>query len=187
MKAILPLLCSRLGLHKHPISGIATLFGMGVSLFTLNAIMIWLFIHSIGDVVVVGHWPDTSMPFISFQLSMLIQSFFCFDPFSGESFENYGDAILVNILLYARLFISFIFWGVAVKLLSSFLDEISSNHTLRKIFCVLAFLCVGLLSIPLALNATFNGEPCFRDAISSGVYKLNDLGMRLDQMRLLPH
>lgn len=117
---------------------------------------------------------------------MLIQSFFGFDPFAVESHGSYGSELWVDVLLWARLLFPFVVWGGAVKLLSSFSGEMSGSNGVRRAICVFAFLCVSLVSIPLALNASFNGMPCFRSAIASGAYKLNDLGMRLDQLRLLP-
>lgn len=186
MKTFSSSLSGRLGLRRNLFFGFVALFGRGVGIFALNALVIWLFIHGIGDVVVVGPWPETSVPFFYFQFAMLIQSFFGFDPFAVEGHGSYGSELWVDILLWARLFFPFVVWGGAVKLLSSFSGEMSGNNGVRRAICVFAFLCASLVSIPFALNASFNGMPCFRSAIASGAYKLNDLGMRLDQLRLLP-
>ena len=185
LKNIAKKLSRCLGLHQRPVRGLASIFGAGMAIFVLNAILILLFISFIGDVYVVGRGSEAAMQAFYFQFSMIIQSFFFFDPFA-DSDEAYDPTLWRDLFMFIRIFFAFFVWGVAAKLLSSFAVEASSRHSCRVVLCAMAFVCVSLASIPLSLHASGAGAPCFRNGIKRELYKLNGVGQRLDELRLLP-
>lgn len=174
-----------LGLHGNLVFVFFTLFRKGATIFLLNGILILSFISIIGNVFVVGKGPEPAMHAFYFQFSMIIQAFFFFDPFADSGGVHNAEAWR-DLFLFVRLLFAFILWGAAAKLLSNLAMNMSKNHYLRIGLHVMAFLSVSLASIPLSLNASAAGAPCFRNGIERGIYTLNDLGRGLDRLHLLP-
>lgn len=174
-----------LGLHGNIFFVFFSLFRTGVAIFLLNGILILSFISIIGNVFLVGKGPEAAMHAFYFQFLMIIQAFFFFDPFA-DSGGVYNAVVWRDLFLFVRLFFAFILWGAVAKLLSNLAVNRSKNRYLRVVLHVMAFLSVSLASIPLSLNASAAGAPCFRNGIERGIYTLNDLGQGLDRLHLLP-
>lgn len=120
---------------KTLFSSLSGMLGLRRNLFFWVCGSFWkgrrhLRIERLGDMLIhTWHWGCGSRGTLArnfyaiFLFSMLIQSFFGFDPFAVESHGSYGSELWVDVLLWARLLFPFVVWGGAVKLLSSFFQE----------------------------------------------------------------